>query len=134
MLIVLGVRPFEFTTDDAAAVVVSVVILLLHLMTMLICFAKHRMVHGLFGLFFPPLAWYGAARIGKPDSPWGRRFYGERNPKKQAKAEHRFRPGRRTDRFKEGLRTAIGGSTEQDYLAKVGAEGVAWRPWWGGLE
>ena len=120
LLIVLGVCPFEFTTDDAAAVVVSVVILLLHLMTMLICFAKHRMVHGLFGLFFPPLAWYGAARIGKPDSPWGRRFYGERNPKKQAKAEHRFRPGRRTDRFKEGLRTAIGGSTEQDYLAKVG--------------
>jgi hypothetical protein len=87
-----------------------------------ICFLKHRMVHGLVGLFVPPLDVYGAIRLGKPDSPWARRFYGERNPKKQAKAERRFHPGRRTDRFKEAVRTAIGGSTESEYLAKIGRE------------
>ena len=86
-----------------------------------ICFAQGTgSGTALFGFFFLPLALYGACRIGKPDSPWARRFYGERNPNKQAKAEHRFRPDRRTERFKEGLRTAIGGSTEEEYLAKVG--------------
>ena len=68
----------------------------------------------------PFIALYGACRIGKPDSAWARRFYGERNPRKQAKAEHRFRPDRRTERFKEWVRTVIGGSTESDYLAKIG--------------
>jgi hypothetical protein len=123
ILLVLGVRPFEFTTDDAGAVVISVAIVLVHLMTMVICFAKQRMLHGLAGLLLPPFAWYGAARIGKPGSAWARRFYGERNPGKQAKAERRFRPGRRTDRFKESVRTAIGGSTTDVYDAKVARRG-----------
>ena len=118
VLIVLGVRPFDFEGSSAGAVVLSVALLLLHFALLGICFAKHRMMHGLFGLLLPPLAWYGALRIGKPGSPWARRFYGERNPGKQAKAERRFHPGRRTDRFKEEVRTAIGGSTEEEYLAK----------------
>ena len=88
-----------------------------------ICLAKQRLWHGAVGFFIPPLAFYGACRIGKPGSPWAQRFYGERNPKKQAKAERRFRPGRRTDRFKEWLRDAIGGSTEEEYLAKIDRRG-----------
>ena len=62
-------------------------------------------------------------RLGKPDSPWARRFYGEHNPRKQARSERRFHPGRRTDRFKEAVRTAIGGSTEGDYEAKIARRG-----------
>jgi hypothetical protein len=118
VLIVLGVRPFDFEGSSAGEVVLSVGLLLLHFALLGICFAKHRMMHGLFGLLLPPLAWYGALRIGKPGSPWARRFYGERNPGKQAKANRRFHAGRRTDRFKEEVRTAIGGSTEEEYLAK----------------
>ena len=49
----------------------------------------------------------------------GRRFYGERNPEKQARAVKRFDPSRRTERFKEWLRTLIGGSTEVDYDEKL---------------
>jgi hypothetical protein len=127
-LILLGVRPFEFTTDDAGAVVLSVVIVLLHVMTIVICLGKHRMLHGLLGLFFPPFAWYGAARIGKPDSAWARRFYGERNPRKQAKAERRFRPGRRTDRFQDAVRDAIGGTPEDVYEAKIARRGPGGGP------
>jgi hypothetical protein len=108
-------------TDSALAVVASVALLLVHFACIAISFVKHRMVHGMFGLFLPPLALYGALRLGKPDSPWARRFYGERNPAKQARAERRFRPDRRTDRFKNWLRTAIGGSTEPDYEAKIKA-------------
>ncbi len=120
-LILLGVRPFDLDTDSALAVVASVALLLVHFACIAICFGKHRMVHGMFGLFLPPLALYGALRLGKPDSAWARRFYGERNPDKQARAERRFRPDRRTDRFKNWLRTAIGGSTEEDYEAKIKA-------------
>ena len=57
--------------------------------------------------------------IGKPDSPWGRRFYGERRPEKQAKAVERFRPDRRTERFKQRFRDVVGGATEEEYEAKL---------------
>jgi lysyl-tRNA synthetase class 2 len=121
-LILIGARPFNIDTGSTATIAASLSGLAVHFACVAICFLKHRMVHGLVGLFLPPLDVYGAVRLGKPDSPWARRFYGERNPKKQAKAEQRFHPGRRTDRFKETLRTAIGGSTEADYLAKIGRE------------
>jgi hypothetical protein len=119
-LIVLGVRPFEFEATSALDVVLIVLILLLQLLSLAICFSKHRMLHGMLGILIPPLAWYAALRLAKPGSPWARRFYGERNLRKQARAERRFRPGRRTDRFKERVRTVIGGSTERDYRAKIG--------------
>ncbi len=92
VLILLGVRPFEVDDGSAAAVLASVALLLFHFAMVAICFYKQRMLHGLIGFLIPPLALYGACRIGKPESPWARRFYGERNPRKQAKAERRFRP------------------------------------------
>ena len=66
-----------------------------------ICFLKGRLAHGILGFFVPPLAIYGAFRLGKPDSWWAKRLYGERNPKKQARSEARFDPSRRTERFKQ---------------------------------
>jgi hypothetical protein len=121
-LILLGVRPFSVDTGSGAQIAASLFGLAVHFALVAICFLKYRMLHGLVGLFLPPLDVYGAIRIGKPDSAWARRFYGERNPKKQAKAERRFHPGRRTDRVKEAVRTAIGGSTETEYLTKIGRE------------
>lgn len=118
-LALIGIRPFDFTTESVGAVIGSALILALHFAMVLICVAKQRLVHATIGLLVPPLALYGACRIGKPGSPWARRFYGERRPKKQAKSERRFRPDRRTDRFKERLRDAIGGSTEDEYVAKI---------------
>jgi hypothetical protein len=118
-LIIIGVRPFDVTGDSAGEVIAGIVALGLHLIAVAICFFKHRMLHGIIGFLVPPLALYGACRIGKPDSAWARRFYGERNPAKQAKAERRFRPDRRTERLKERTRDAIGGATEAEYLAKI---------------
>jgi hypothetical protein len=120
-LVLLGVQPFDFDSSSGRDVAISVSALLLHFGCIAICFAKHRWLHGMFGLLIPPLALYGAVRVGKPDSVWARRFYGDRNPGKQARSEERFHPGRRTDRFKEWLRTATGGSTEVDYAAKLQA-------------
>ena len=83
------------------------------------CFLKQRVFHGAIGLLVIPVAIYGAARIGKPRSPWARRFYGERRPRKQAKAEQRFRPDRRTELLKERVRDAIGGVTGEEYEARL---------------
>jgi hypothetical protein len=109
MLILLGFSPFSFDTSSPAQVVGSILGALLVFALVTICFAKHRLMHGFVGFFIFPIAIYGAARIGKPNSPWARRRYGKRNPEKQAKAAERFSPDRRTERFKEGMRDLIGG-------------------------
>ena len=118
-LILLGVRPFEIDDDSAVDLIASLVLALIFLALVAICVLKHRYLHAMVGFFLFPLAIYGACRIGKPESPWAHRFYGERRPAKQAKAERRFPEDRRTERFKEGFRDAIGGSADPEYQAKV---------------
>jgi hypothetical protein len=114
-LVILGVRPFNVETDTAGAVIGTIAAILVAIAVVVICFLKERRAHGIVGILFQPVAIYGTLRLGKPDSYWARRFYGERNPQKQARAEARFRPGRRTDRFKERLRDALGWVTEEEY-------------------
>jgi hypothetical protein len=121
-LVLVGVRPFEVVTDSPEAVAVSALISTLVLAAVLICLAKGRPMHALTGFLVFPLAVYGAARIGKPGSAWARRLYGGRNPAKQGKAERRFHPDRRTDRFKERFRDAVGGVTAEEYEARRAAE------------
>ena len=70
------------------------------------------------------MALYGACRIGKPDSAWARRRYGERRSKKQAKAEGRFQPDRRTERFKNAFRDIVGGKPSEG-VAAVRDEAIA---------
>jgi hypothetical protein len=120
MLVLLGAAPLEVDTgsaagDIAAAVIAGAILLL----PVAISFAKGRFLHGTLGIFLVPFAVYAAVRIGKPRSPWARRFYGDRNPRKQAKAEARFRADRRTERFKERFRDLVGGETQADYEAKL---------------
>jgi hypothetical protein len=119
MLLLFGFEPFDFTTSSVGEVISSFAGAALVFAMVAICFAKDRILHGWIGLFFLPIAIYGAARLGKPNSPWGRRFYGERRPEKQAKAEQRFRPERRTERFKQRFRDIVGGATEEEYEAKL---------------
>lgn len=118
-LILLGARPFEIETDTAADTIGSAIVALLVLLAVTLSFAKQRLLHGTLGLFLLPLAVYGASRIGKPGSPWAKRFYGERNARKQAKAMRRFRHERRTERFKNRFRDAIGGTTNAAYEAAL---------------
>jgi hypothetical protein len=96
--------------DDSSTglFIASIAVLAIAVITSLIAFSKFRLAHGMFGLFIWPLALWGACRLAKPNSPWAKRFYGERKPKKQARAEARY-GHRRIDRFKERVRDAIGG-------------------------
>ena len=117
VLILLGGSPINFDTGSPAQIVGSVLAALFVLALVAICFAKQRSMHGFVGFFIFPIAIYGAARIGKPGSAWARRRYGERNPKKQAKAEERFPPDRRTERFKNAFRDIVGGKPSEGVAA-----------------
>jgi hypothetical protein len=112
-LVLIGASPVTFETGSASAIIGSIVSAAIVFGLVAICFAKGRLLHGFIGFFFFPIALYGACRIGKPDSAWARRRYGERRPKKQAKAEERFKPDRRTDKFKNALRDIIGGKPSE---------------------
>ena len=118
-LVLLGARPFDIQDGTSGDLVASIVIAAILFLCVGICVFKGRILHAFVGFFFFPLALYGACRIAKPHSIWARRFYGERNPKKQAKAEQRFPADRRTEHLKERFRDAVGGSPEDEYLAKV---------------
>jgi lysyl-tRNA synthetase class 2 len=122
-LILLGVRPFEIDADDPGTLILSIILAVAFFGVIAISLLKGRIWHGLIGFFLNPLAIYAACRIGKPSSAWARRRYAERNPAKQEKAERRFPSDRRTERIKEGVRTALGGSTEEDYEAKIARRG-----------
>lgn len=110
LLVLLGFQPFDFPTGSFGVVASSVLGIVVLLVLAGICFAKERVLHGAIGTFVWPLALYGALRLGKPRSPWGKRFYGEH---KLARAQRRFPPDRRTERLKNRFRDAVGGAPSE---------------------
>ncbi|HXR30444.1 MAG TPA: hypothetical protein VN752_04835 [Solirubrobacterales bacterium] len=124
VLLLLGFTPFDFDTSTPLEVIGSVLTALFVFAMVALCFAKQRLLHGWVGFFVLPVAIYGAWRLGKPRSPWARKRYGERNPAKQASAEARFPPDRRTDRFKNAFRDIVGGKPSEG-VASVQHEAAA---------
>jgi hypothetical protein len=124
MLILLGFSPFSFDTGSVEETIGSILSAAVVFGLVALCFAKQRVLHGTIGFFIFPIAIYGAARIGKPGSPWARRRYGERNPAKQTKAAERFKPDRHTERFKNAFRDIVGGKPSEGVTA-VTEEAVA---------
>jgi len=118
-LVMLAFVPTRIGDDSFGALALTVATATVHFALVLIAAAKHRLAHALFGIFLPGLAGYAALRLAKPRSFWAKRFYGERRPDKQARAEHRFRSDRLTERCMERLRDAIGGVTEEQYLMRA---------------
>ncbi|MEX2107665.1 MAG: hypothetical protein WD827_02110 [Solirubrobacterales bacterium] len=116
-LILLGFSPFTFETNSVAQTIASLISATVVLTLVAICFGKQRLLHGTIGFFVFPVALYGAIRLGKPGSPWARRRYGERRPEKQANAEERFTPDRRTERFKNAFRDMVGGKPSEGVAA-----------------
>ena len=110
----IGISPVAIDSSSPLAIISSIVLTLIAFLFVAISFAKGRILHGTVGVFVGPLAFYAACRLGKPDSPWARRRYGDRNPAKQARAEERFRPDRRTERFKNWFRDVVGGKPSEE--------------------
>ncbi len=113
MLVLLGFTPLTIEDGSIGAILGSVLSALVVFVLVAICFLKGRVLHGSVGFFVFPIALYGACRLGKPDSAWARRRYGERHQKKQARSEARFPPDRRTDRFKNAFRDIVGGKPSE---------------------
>jgi len=107
-LVLTGAFSASLDTASPGLIVASIAYILFDLAMVLICFSKFRLFHGMLGIAIAPLAWWGAFRLAKPSSPWAKRFYGERNPEKQTRAEARY-GRRRVDRLKDRFRDAIGG-------------------------
>ena len=120
-LVLIGIRPVDLAGDSVGAVLSSILTIAFSLAMSLICLLKQRLWHGAIGLFLPPLAIYGAARLGKPESAWAKRRYGDRDPGKQDRSRRRFPPDRRSERLKRWLQDAIGGAPEPEYEAKIAA-------------
>ena len=118
-LLLLATTPDSISTANADTFAATLISLATHLFFVVVALSKKRLLHGLFGLFIPGLALYAAVRLAKPDSFWAKRRYGARNVRKEARADRRFQPGRRTDVLKERLRDAIGGVTEEEYQARL---------------
>ncbi len=124
-LVLLGSAPFDISTDTWPVLIATVLATAFQLTMVAICFLKQRVFHGVVGLLIPIVAFYAACRLGKPGSAWARRRYGTRRPDKQARAEHRFRPDRRSERLKERLRDAVGGTTTEEYQARLSRRAAA---------
>ncbi|HKJ36907.1 MAG TPA: hypothetical protein VKA36_10100 [Solirubrobacterales bacterium] len=119
LLVVLGVRPFELDDEGVEGLVGSVLGLALYLTALYVAISKGRIFHGVLGIVFHPLAIYAALRLGKPESAWARRQYGDRRPDKQERAERRFPPDRRSERFKRRLRDLVGGTTDAEFRKRL---------------
>lgn len=111
MLVLVGFTPLTIEDGSVQALLGSAISGLVVLGLVALCFFKGRVLHGSVGFFIFPIALYGACRLGKPDSAWARRRYGDRHPKKQARSEARFPPERRTERLKNAFRDAVGGKS-----------------------
>jgi hypothetical protein len=121
-LVFLGAVPFDINSDDAALFWASLGILVLTIVTAAICFVKGKLWHGALGLFWYPIMLWGAWRLAKPHSPWAKRFYGERRPTKQRRAEERYRD-RRIDRLLDRMRDVFGGKPSEALEAARGRKG-----------
>ena len=124
-LILIGGFSIQISAPAPFNVLGTIFVVVVILALSIVCFLKQRVFHGVIGLLVPPIAIYGTVRLGKPHSPWARRFYAARSPRKQTKAEHRFRSDRRTEALKERVRDAIGGVTGEEYEARLREQAAA---------
>jgi hypothetical protein len=106
-LVVLGVQPYGL--DESASIVGTIAWVGVTLLLAAATFMKGRILLGVFALFVPFVGLWGAARIGKPGSPFAKRY----GPDKLERAASRFRPDRRGARVGRAALDAIGGAPSE---------------------
>lgn len=84
------------------------VLLAVHYVCALVCFFKGKPVVGAVGLLVPFVAFFGAIRLAKPDSPWARWRYAK-NPRKLERARRRYDFGWQ-GRLERRITDVIGGA------------------------
>ena len=104
LLVVLGTKPFGISSAESPEVAVlwGIVVLTVCVLS----FMKGRIALGALSVFIPIFGIWGAMRLGKPGSPWGRRRYAG---DKLDRAHARFPPDSRSHRMRDRFFDAIGG-------------------------
>jgi hypothetical protein len=92
-LLLVGFNPFD--TDRAAGEAVVALTVVVNLAFALVAILKGRVVLGVIGVFVPVLALVAALRLGRPTSPWARRWY-RPGSRRLRRSSARYPPGHRT--------------------------------------
>ena len=108
-LIVVGTTPFGL--DDPASITGTAVAVAIVLTLSTVCFVKGRILLGVVGLFVPFAAAFGAARLGRPTSPWARRRYAGA---RLERAQVRFAPDARGARWQRRVGDLVAGAPSDD--------------------
>jgi hypothetical protein len=104
-LLLVGIAPFGIGGASYGPRSVAFAIVAGSVVFTVATFLKGKVLTGIVGVFFPPLALVGAIRLAKPHSLWARRCYRGR---KSARAAERYTIGR-TARLHERIDDVLGG-------------------------
>ncbi len=107
LLVVVGTRPFGL--DEPESAIATAIIVFQALLFASISFLKGRIFLGVVAIFIPFFGIWATCRIGKPNSPWARRFYKGHREHKLEQARERFRPDSPGHRTWTAVLNAIGG-------------------------
>jgi hypothetical protein len=91
-LCLLGLNPLTGDRGFGSGHLVLLVTAAVHIVALLLCVDKGKYSTAVVGAFIPPLAWFAALRIARPQSRWARRHYGP------AKTEHARQRAEKFDR------------------------------------
>jgi len=110
MLLLIADSPFGITVNDSQSHLrIGLLVLIAVDLTMAaICAAKGKLGTAVAGIAVPVIAYIGALRIARPDSPWAKRAYGK-HPKRMEKSK------KRESEFDSRWRTKV--SKLQDFVA-----------------
>jgi hypothetical protein len=107
-VLLLGTAPFGVDDTASQSGLAGVAITVASTIAFsLVAVLKGKLAFGLIGLFFFPVALFGAIRLAKPDSPWARKRYRGR-PKKMARSLRRY--GERRQQRMDRIRDLLGGA------------------------
>jgi hypothetical protein len=115
-LVVIGVQPWGL--DESSSIVGTAVWVGVTLLLAGITFMKGRILLGLVTIFVPVIGVWGAIRLGKPGSPFAKRY----GPEKLGRSQERFRADRIGGRVGREVLDAIGGAPSEPDPAPPGAE------------
>ena len=116
-LILLGCSPFSFETGSVEATIGSVLGAAAGLRPRRDLLRQAAAPARHVGFFVFPLALYGACAARQAGLALGAPPLRRAQPGKQAKAEERFPPDRRTERFKNAFRDIVGGKPSEGVAA-----------------
>ena len=89
-LFLLGLNPLTEDSGFGAGHLVLLVMAAIHIVALLMCVEKGKYSTAAVAAFIPPLAWFAAVRIGRPESRWARDHYGPEKTERARRRAERF--------------------------------------------